>query len=356
MGDSLGQQFGHSMMSVNTYLGDIMAALSVLDICRLQLADSSISASSRCWKLRILEKRDFPGDWPWRKAHVVETSFFYDPMCGPIRGWHPGPNERNKCNVLSTSRGLEDETDWMWLSGGTDWQGFQGCFRPLAEQCGQPSWVSFRVRIATPELSGAFLALAEEQQLWGLTLPTLVFSYRGDDVGATGKRRIFLVQSYPEHGGPTTNACSSTCSPCIVADKPYDIAVHLNWKLGHMSVFIDGKLEVASASFPATRPLRFAALYNWRSSARTAFSEFVLGNAVPWHLPPEAAQSCWAKLEPTARHELGLLQRILSARKRATVEAVRGLDSESRAAVVAVLAIAFYWFSFFFLSKFNFFY
>jgi len=99
----------------------------------------------------------------------------------------------------------------------------------------RPTWVSFRVRVATPELSGAFLTLAAGQHTWGLADPVLVFSYRGDE-GA--HRRCFSINTGATQHGDETHYCH--IDPEVIATKPFDVAVNLDWYAQTMSVYIDG--------------------------------------------------------------------------------------------------------------------
>merc|ERR1712232_394380 len=87
----------------------------------------------------------------------------------------------------------------------------------------------------------------------------------------------FAVQTHAaQHGG-----APSFCDVPVEADRPYDVAVRFDWDRAMISVFIDGRELVREKAFDATHTIRYAALYNWRSSARAAFSEIALGNAAP---------------------------------------------------------------------------
>merc|ERR1712039_211378 len=70
----------------------------------------------------------------------------------------------------------------------------------------------------------------------------------------------------------------------VRADCVYHIAVHLDWTVGSLSMFIDGQMHVCGAAFDTSMPIRIAAIYNWRSGARTAFSELILGDTCPYSL------------------------------------------------------------------------
>merc|ERR1719323_2753566 len=73
------------------------------------------------------------------------------------------------------------------------------------------------------------------------------------------------------------------------ADHPYDIALRLDWAAGVLSVFIDGCKHISDVHFRTATPIRYAAIFNWRSGARTAFSELMLGDDCPYDLPGGAA-------------------------------------------------------------------
>jgi len=256
-------------------LQDVLQALPAQAVGRLLLAERRLSEAVASLRPRVLARRGVHPTWSWRKAHLVETALFCDPLCDPGI-WTKGPNGRSACNVLEREG---DVAPWLWLSGGTDWQGFQGGFRCVSERGLMPSWVTFRVRVSTPELSGAFLALSGGQHLWGLADPVFVFNYRGDD--CSSNCRCFTVQPYSGY---------STVSHFVrpqpeVEDRPYSVALHLDWDAGALSVFVDGQQHLCNVPFKASTAIRFAAIYNWRSGARTAFSELMLGNERPCELP-----------------------------------------------------------------------
>lgn len=271
--------------------GMLKAVLECLDaqtVGHLQLADQELLKDSSQLRPKVLPKRKMPSNWSWQKADLVERAQFRDSL-SDVDHWAPGPNERGPRNVLEVGveadgadSGAEGEaastsSSWLWLSGGTDWQGFQGGFRLLNEEGLKPAWISFRVRVATPELSGAFFTLSTEQLMWGLSDPLLVFSYRGDDA-PQDQRRSFAVQRWPDRMGSPL-----VCSPghSVVCNRPYHVGFHLNWRAGVMTVVIDGQ-QVLSTRFKNTTAIRYAAIYNWRSGARTAFSDLVLGDNCPF--------------------------------------------------------------------------
>merc|ERR1719492_470983 len=173
----------------------VLEALPAGDIGRLSLCERRTSQAISGLRPHVLTTRRRHPAWSWQKAHAVECASFCDSMGAP-HNWTPGPNDRAPHNTLESEADL---SPWTWLSGGTDWQGFQGGFRQVSEFGIRPTWVTFRVRIATPELSGAFLTLSGEQRNWGLAEPVLNFSYRGND--SSSQRRCFAVQPLPkEHG------------------------------------------------------------------------------------------------------------------------------------------------------------
>lgn len=146
----------------------------------------------------------------------------------------------------------------------------------MSEDGIRPQWASFRVRVATPELSGAFLTFASGRHTWGLADPVFVFGYRGDD-SAPQHRRRFTMQTGASQYGDAVH----TCQVEPRADQTYDIAVRFDWDRGFFWVFVDGRLCVRGVPLRVKSPIRFAAIYNWRSGARTAFSEMLLGDHCP---------------------------------------------------------------------------
>lgn len=272
-------------------LRELLAAMPAEDVCRLLQADRRLSEAAASLRPQVLARRGSDPAWSWRKVRAVEGALFCDLLGDPCI-WKPGPNERSACNVMEHDRG---EGPWLWLSGGTDWQGFQGGFRCVSEAGVRPAWVSFRVRVATPSLSGAFFALSSEQHHWGLADPLMVFGYRGDD-GPPGCRRSFAVQPYAQHGSVPRFVRPE---PEVSGDRPYDVALHLDWRAGLLSVFVDGRLHIEAAPFNASGPIRYMAIYNWRSGARTAFSELALGRECPLELPAWAPRrSARGRLRP----------------------------------------------------------
>jgi hypothetical protein len=219
----------------------------------------------------------------------MEAALFVE-LFGDPQAWTRGPNGKSSpCNDMELDQTHDHTEPWLWLSGGTDWQGFQGGFRSVSAEGIRPTWVAFRVRIATPELSGAFLTLSSAQRTWGLADPILAFSYRGDE--GSQNRRCFSVQTGAFQTGDVSHNCQ--IAPEVTSSKPYDIAVHLDWSAKAMSVFIDGVRQVHGVPFKAENPIRFAAIYNWRSGARTAFSEMLLGHDCPFALLDPPASVKW---------------------------------------------------------------
>lgn len=261
-------------------LQDLLTLLPVRDVGRLQMADRESLAAAEALRARVLLARGWSTGWSWRKAHACEAALFRDlPSNAP---WTPGPNEGAAGNVMER-QGTGDE-EWLWLSDGTDWQAFQGGSRVVSEVGIRPEWVSFRVRIATPALSAANLALSSEGVRWGLSRPIVLFSYRGDE--APTQRRCFMVETCNAsmQGGRPVAAHACHMPEQVTSEQTYEIAIHLNWCQGVLSVFINGQMHVSQKAFETSSPIRLAAIYNWRSNARAAFSELMLGNTCPYDL------------------------------------------------------------------------
>lgn len=230
--------------------------------------------ASRCL-MEVLEQRGFPSSWSWQRVHHAETAILFDPLLDPSL-WHPGPNRKAECNGLEVSPSY-----WLWLSGGTDWQLFQGIYRDLPESDAKPQWLSFEVFVGTPEFSGAFVALAPGTHTWGLETPTIVFAYNGDERAAF--RRSFTVSD------------GSSSSAVVLSDvdprRPYAVAVHLDWTAGTMNVYVDGVQRISTRPFNAERTINTVALYNWRRQARHALANLCLGPHPP-HLAPLSGREC----------------------------------------------------------------
>lgn len=253
-------------------LHGILAAMPAAEIARVAAVDPAMRQMVlELWPTLVVERR-FPAWWPLQKANVVETAAFFDAMDQPDL-WQKGPNKKVEGNLLE--RGADGS--WLWLSGGTDWQGFQGGFRRVSEDGLRPSWVSFRVQVGTPSLSGAFLRLAADTHTWGLEDILLQFEYRGDD--CQQDKRCFSVQTTASQHGGKRRVCRPSVE--VSPDTPYEVAIHFEWGKGVLSVFVDGDRLAVDEPFNVANPVRFVALYNWRSAARTAFSDLALGNAAP---------------------------------------------------------------------------
>lgn len=253
-------------------LHGLLAAMPAAAIGRAGMIDPAMRALvAELWPTLAAERR-FPAWWPLQKANVVEAAAFFDALDRPDL-WQKGPNNKVEGNSLETGA----DGTWLWLSGGTDWQGFHGGFRRVSQEGLRPPWVSFRVQVGTPALSGAFLTLAADTHTWGLEDVVLLFNYRGDD--NPQDKRCFSVQTTASQHGGKRVVCRPTAE--VSPDRPYEVAISFDWSRGVMSAFIDGERLVADEPFNVANPVRFAALHNWRAGARTAFSDFALGDAPP---------------------------------------------------------------------------
>jgi len=254
----------------------VLDALPASDVGRLMVTSCHARKTADECLPDILLRRGVCSRWSWRQVHAAEVALFFDTL-GSAAGWTPGPNRQSTCNSLAGTY-LDGWEPWLCFSGGTDWQGFQGGYCCVSEAGIRPAWIAFRVRIMTPALSGANLALAARQRTWGLADPVLTFNYRGDE--HSQYQRCFSVQGGVAQYGDVSYACRPEAA--IEAGRAYDVAVHLDWDQAEMSVFIDGVAYVRKAAFRSTAPVRYVALYNWRSLSRTAFSELVLGGSCPF--------------------------------------------------------------------------
>eukprot|EP00928_Gymnodinium_smaydae_P033742 TRINITY_DN24092_c0_g2_i1.p1 TRINITY_DN24092_c0_g2~~TRINITY_DN24092_c0_g2_i1.p1 ORF type:complete len:390 (+),score=83.87 TRINITY_DN24092_c0_g2_i1:42-1172(+) len=260
----------------------VVDALPALDAARLQMAGAVTREAAAGARAACLKRRGWPAAWTWQRAHAAEVSFLFDALSELGSEWQVGPNTQSAGNRV-TSRG-----GWLELSGGTDWQGFQGIFRELSTSGAEddievmPTWVSFQVRIDSLRHAGAFFGLASGRHTWGLQPLTFLFSYRGDE-GKPETRRCFAVQAAAQQEGGIVRYCSKTQ---VIAGRSYQIRFKLDWKAGRMSVFVDDTEELKDMDFEATQSARFAGFYNWRSAARTSISELFLGDADPG-VPPE---------------------------------------------------------------------
>lgn len=277
---------GASFTELSNTIGSVLTSLPAREIARVLLLDKRIHSTSAELLPKLVRQRGFPEWWPLQKAHQVESATFFDALDSP-KLWRKGPNMKVLQRAGEGTEGVWQGNSmekgsggsWLWLSGGTDWTGFQGGYRQVSNDGLRPAWVSFRVQVANPALSSAFLVLAADTHTWGLEDIVLLFNYRGDE-GSLIKRR-FSVQTTPTQKGGKPAICnmSPSCS------RPYDVAIHLDWCKGVLSVFIDGTEHVREEQFDVAAPVRFAALYNWRACAASAFSDLVMGPARPCLAP-----------------------------------------------------------------------
>jgi len=269
---------------------EVLNMLPALDVAKYLMVDRENRTAVEELRPRLLDRRGWQPSWSWRKAHAVEAALFRD---APQRGesgstWTPGPNDGSEGNLME--RQGEDE-EWLWIRGGTDWQAFQGGVRTVSEEGIRPKWVTFQVRVSTPALSGANLALSCRERGWALHRPTLLFSYRGDD---SSRQRCFMLETCSVDGHFKGHRCPVEE---VTADSVFKIAIRLDWSKGLLRMFVNGQQAFAEpVSFETDQAIRLAAVYNWRSDAVTAFSELMFGELCPYAiagLPEESQASRW---------------------------------------------------------------
>lgn len=306
--DTTAVQARQLLPSATEILEQVFDAMPIVSIGWLQQVSRHIHTAAKDRRSLVLKRRGLETFWSWQTAHAAETALFFDKLGSPGL-WTPGPNSNRSTatmgNVIETgsddgSLG-ENSGPWLWLSGGTDWQGFQGGFREIADVGIRPTWLSFRVRIQTTQLSGAFLTLAAAQRTWGLEDIVLDFQYSGDE--RLQKRRCFVVQSGATQHGDSSHLIR--LQPEIVADRPYLVAVSFDWESAVMSVFVDGVQHLDRVPFKAERAVKFVAISNWRSGARTAFSELMLGCSCPYATGSSGAESSRSYLAKLASKTCG---------------------------------------------------
>eukprot|EP00746_Dinoflagellata_sp_MGD_P001431 gnl/MRDRNA2_/MRDRNA2_102700_c0_seq1.p1 gnl/MRDRNA2_/MRDRNA2_102700_c0~~gnl/MRDRNA2_/MRDRNA2_102700_c0_seq1.p1 ORF type:complete len:338 (+),score=56.21 gnl/MRDRNA2_/MRDRNA2_102700_c0_seq1:75-1016(+) len=249
---------------------EILSMLPLVDAAKLHMTDRHVREIGRTALPNLLTQRGLHPSWSWQKGRMVEDAHFFENF-QTLEHWLPGPNSNSgsTCNNVETGEG-----PWLWLTGGTDWQLFQGVYRQVLEKPARPCWISFEVRIAAPAYSGAFVALASGLKNWGLSAPALVFSYIGDERQKT--QRCFVVQ-----GNPKQYSSSRVVLPDIKPDRAYSIAVCLDWTSHVMSIWVDGEQRIEKEPFNTDADIQMVAVYNWRSSARTALANLCIGDNPP---------------------------------------------------------------------------
>eukprot|EP00927_Polykrikos_kofoidii_P067823 TRINITY_DN63264_c0_g1_i1.p1 TRINITY_DN63264_c0_g1~~TRINITY_DN63264_c0_g1_i1.p1 ORF type:complete len:397 (-),score=43.14 TRINITY_DN63264_c0_g1_i1:206-1339(-) len=250
----------------------ISEALPALDVGRLELVGKHVRDGVRSGRPRLLSRRGMHPTWSLWRAHAAEVSLFYDGCVEP-QSWQQGPNTTCEGNNWERGKGF-DGASLLWLVGGTDWQGFQGVFREVSQVGMRPTWVTWRLIVSNPRWSGGFVAFSSGKRTWGLHPQMLAFSYRGDDA-KSGKRSFVLETEAVQNGGRP----HIVEMPQISAGRPYNVAMRLDWSLAKVSLYIDGVQRLTDVPFCGeSQPIRYVALYNWRSKARTAISELMLGD------------------------------------------------------------------------------
>jgi len=292
------------------FLQVVVDLMEVQSICRFRHASSTLSGPVEALRSTVLGRRFKSPSWPWQKAHSIEAAALHDEFTS-LPAWTPGPNKRNKRNVLFRLHHA------LCASGGTDLQAFQGVYRTVSTEGVQSSWISVRVRVGTPNASGAFLALYSAKRSWGFANPVLVFNYRGQ---ASEQQRCFSLQT--EFGTTQKRHVSHQVEP--VEDRVCDVAIHLDWQGKTASMFIDGVVKVQAVPFRASHSIRYATIYNWPSGAKAAFSDLTIGCVSPSvellhaakklpagavdgcpRKPTGPSQSCWQKFAAGAATVFG---------------------------------------------------
>jgi hypothetical protein len=191
------------------FLQVVVDLMEVQSICRFRLASSTLSGHVEALRSTVLGRRFKSPSWPWQKAHSIEAAALHDEFTS-LPAWTPGPNKRNKRNVLFRLHHA------LCASSGTDLQAFQGMFRTVSTEGVHSSWISVRVSVGTPDASEAFLALYSSKRSWGFTNPVLVFNCKGL---ASEKQRCFSLQT--EFGTSSEHHVSHPLEP--VGDRAYDV-------------------------------------------------------------------------------------------------------------------------------------
>lgn len=139
--------------------------------------------------------------------------------------------------------------------------------------------------------------------MWGLVDPIVSFNYNGHEHSKPDHHGCFAIQTGSAQKGDAPYLCRM--EPALLPERAYDVAINLDWRRGEMSVFVDGKLQICREPFKAQQPIRYVAIFNWRSGARAAFSELTMGNTCPEPLAvPPAASDRYALLQPCCLRRL----------------------------------------------------
>lgn len=289
-----------SLPDVQEVLDNVCGCIAVLDVARLGLTATFMQEAVQKGRSKHLECRGLNPQWHLRKAHAVETALFNACGLSDLQQWMPGPNDTASGNIIVPNETRSE----LQISGGTDWNCFQGGYQCISETAGvRPSWVSFNVRIATPHLSSAFLVLAAGQQMWGLVDPIVSFNYNGHEHSKPEHHACFAIQTGSAQKGDAPYLCRM--EPAFLPERAHDVAINLDWKRAEMSVFVDGRLQICREPFKDQQPIRYVAIFNWRSGARAAFSELTLGNTSPEPLTVPPVASCrYALLPPCCLRRL----------------------------------------------------
>lgn len=254
-------------------LEKLQHALLVEESVHLRQANHMLyEASQEAWPA-VLAQRGFPSNWSCKMAIAAESALFFEGFKN-IQSWSAGPNKQ----VLGNTLECGGTQPGLWLSGGTDWQGFQGCYQHISVDGVHCQWISFRVRIMTPELSCASFVAASHVRTWGLEPMVVRFNYRGDE--RRQGSRSFEVQTTTGQNSMTMHTLDMPHK--VESGRPYHVAIRLAWHLGSLSVYVDGSSILRCMPFTTATPISYIGLFNWRSNAKAEFSEIMLGNARPY--------------------------------------------------------------------------
>lgn len=263
-------------------LDKILEVLPALDAVRLGMVDKQCLGKLGRSRIKILRGRSFSSSWSWQKACAAESSVLFDGFndFNPSDCWRIGPNCSEAENSDSRSNGnvLEKKSDedglWICLSGGTDWSAFQGIYRSIDEGV-FPNYISFLVKVDTPDVSCASISFFSSRTTWGFSKPVLMFSYQGME---RTQQCCFALQcgSIP---GKSDYICRP--EPKILSNKVYEVVIKLDWKQSYISVFINGHLQLERVPCKLEEPIRYVSFFNWRSRAQSSLSQLMLGNLCP---------------------------------------------------------------------------
>lgn len=237
-------------------------------VAQLSMADRDSRQSAVTWRSHVLSSRGGLPAWSWRTASAVESALWR----------HEPGHEWSQCCVA----GLKVDEAW------DDFQGWECAASAASDDEGSglhPRWATFKIESSRLAPSGATLGLFSTEEGTRAASQKLAVS-------------VFARRTEMRDGSQCLSLLLETCFAarqvqkqiCIDArdgDEAYNVAIHFDWALGAVSLFVDGELRVQATDFNALRGVRSVGIYQKSTAFCTAMSDVILGKRCPFDLQDE---------------------------------------------------------------------